>query len=207
MPAFAYKARMLSGSTTEGTIDAADQRAAMDELRKQKLIPIEVNESSRALGEILAGINPFKPKVKSKELVLFSRQLSTLVSAGVPLVQGLSILEEQVESLLFKSIVHQIREDIEAGQSITDALRKHPCSLFQKRAWSSHLISHRRFDNEHFELSRAWWFRGLTSKTFLPKVATRVVNTRKTWASSWYAVKLSIFGRLVKVDRFVSRGT
>jgi type IV pilus assembly protein PilC len=126
MPAFAYKARMLSGSTTEGTIDAADQRAAMDELRKQKLIPIEVNESSRALGEILAGINPFKPKVKSKELVLFSRQLSTLVSAGVPLVQGLSILEEQVESLLFKSIVHQIREDIEAGQSITDALRKHP---------------------------------------------------------------------------------
>jgi hypothetical protein len=86
MPAFAYKARMLSGSTTEGTIDAADQRAAMDELRKQKLIPIEVNESSRALGEILAGINPFKPKVKSKELVLFSRQLSTLVSAGVPFV-------------------------------------------------------------------------------------------------------------------------
>jgi type IV pilus assembly protein PilC len=117
---------MLTGSTTEGTIEAADQRAAMDELRKQKLVPIEVNETSRALGEIFASINPFKPKVKSKELVLFSRQLSTLVSAGVPLVQGLSILEEQVESKLFKSIVHQIREDIEAGQSITDALRKHP---------------------------------------------------------------------------------
>jgi type IV pilus assembly protein PilC len=126
MPAFAYKARMLSGSTTEGTIEAADQRAAMDELRKQKLVPIEVSESSRDLGEIFASINPFKPRVKSKELVLFSRQLSTLVSAGVPLVQGLSILEEQVESKLFKSIVHQIREDIEAGQSITDALRKHP---------------------------------------------------------------------------------
>lgn len=129
MPAFAYKARMLSGSTTEGTIEAADQRTAMDELRKQKLIPIEVTETSKAIGEILASINPFKPTVKSKELVLFSRQLSTLVSAGVPLVQGLSILEEQVESKLFKSIVHQIREDIEAGQSITDALRKHPAAF------------------------------------------------------------------------------
>ncbi len=129
MPAFAYKARMLSGSTTEGTIEAADQRTAMDELRKQKLIPIEVTETSKAIGEIFASINPFKPSVKSKELVLFSRQLSTLVSAGVPLVQGLSILEEQVESKLFKSIVHQIREDIEAGQSITDALRKHPAAF------------------------------------------------------------------------------
>jgi type IV pilus assembly protein PilC len=126
MPAFAYKARMLSGSTTEGTIEAADQRTAMDELRKQKLVPIEVNEASPGLDQFLASINPFKPKVKSKELVLFSRQLSTLVSAGVPLVQGLSILEEQVEGKLFKGIIHQIREDIEAGQSITDALRKHP---------------------------------------------------------------------------------
>lgn len=129
MPAFAYKARMLSGSTTEGTIEAADQRSAMDELRKQKLVPIEVNEASRDFAQIFANINPFKPSVSSKELVLFSRQLSTLVSAGVPLVQGLSILEEQVESKLFKGIVHQIREDIEAGQSITDALRKHPAAF------------------------------------------------------------------------------
>lgn len=120
---------MLSGSTTEGTIEAADQRSAMDELRKQKLVPIEVNEASRDFAQIFANINPFKPSVSSKELVLFSRQLSTLVSAGVPLVQGLSILEEQVESKLFKGIVHQIREDIEAGQSITDALRKHPAAF------------------------------------------------------------------------------
>lgn len=117
---------MLTGGMTEGIIDATDQKTAVDQLRIQKLIPLEVNEATTPLLERLQALSPFKPTVKAKELVLFSRQLSTLVSAGVPLVQGLSILEEQVESKLFKGIVHTIKEDIEAGQSITDALRKHP---------------------------------------------------------------------------------
>ena len=126
MPAFAYKARMLTGGVTEGRLEAADQRAAVEELRKQKLMPLEVTEAGQSLVDRLAALSPFKPTVKAKELVLFSRQLSTLVSAGVPLVQGLNILEEQVETKYFKSVVHTVKEDIEAGQSITDALRKHP---------------------------------------------------------------------------------
>src|SRR5262245_54777255 len=117
---------MLTGGLTEGTIEAADQRSAVEAPRGPKLVPIEVNESAPAIIDRLAALSPFKPKVGPKELVLFSRQLSTLVSAGVPLVQGLTILEEQVESKLFKDVVHTIKEDIEAGQSITDALRKHP---------------------------------------------------------------------------------
>ncbi|MFN0116969.1 MAG: type II secretion system F family protein [Elusimicrobiota bacterium] len=129
MPAFAYRARMLSGGITEGKIEASDQKSAIEELRKQKLLPVEINEATVPILERLAAINPIKPTVKPKELVLFSRQLSTLVSSGVPLVQGLSILEEQVETKLFKSVVHQIREDIESGQSITDALRKHPATF------------------------------------------------------------------------------
>jgi type IV pilus assembly protein PilC len=126
MPAFVYKARMLTGGLTEGTLEANDQRAAVDQLRGQKLVPLEISEAPPSILSRLAALSPFKPKVGPKELVLFSRQLSTLVSAGVPLVQGLTILEEQVESKLFKGIVHTIKEDIEAGQSITDALRKHP---------------------------------------------------------------------------------
>lgn len=126
MPAFAYKAKMLTGAVTEGLIEAADQKAAVEQLRGQKLMPLEVIESSPPIMDRLAKFLPFKPSVGAKELVLFSRQLSTLVSAGVPLVQGLTILEDQVETKLFKGIVHAIREDIEAGQSITDALRKHP---------------------------------------------------------------------------------
>jgi type IV pilus assembly protein PilC len=107
---------------TRGT----DQKNAVDQLRGQKLVPLEISEATTPLMERLMALSPFKPSVKAKELVLFSRQLSTLVSAGVPLVQGLTILEDQVESKLFKGIVHAIKDDIEAGQSITDALRKHP---------------------------------------------------------------------------------
>lgn len=126
MPAFAYKAKMLTGNITEGIIDANDQRTALDQLRKQKLVPLEINIASKSLVEIINEINPFKQGVGSKDLVLFSRQLSTLVSAGIPLVQGLTILEEQVENKVFKKVVHAVREDIEAGLSITDALKKHP---------------------------------------------------------------------------------
>lgn len=120
---------MITGSMTEGVISANNQKTAIDELRKQKLTPVEVKESSKSLLEIFEAINPFKPKVHPKDLVLFSRQLSTLVSAGVPLVQGLTILEEQVETKVFKGIIHAVREDIESGQSITDALRKHPSAF------------------------------------------------------------------------------
>src|SRR5258706_8865453 len=126
MTAFAYKAKMLTGSVTEGTIDAPDQKTAIDQLRKQKLTLLEINVATKSIMDVLAAINPLKPSFKPKELVLFSRQLSTLVSAGVPLVQGLTILEEQVETKVFKAVVHAVREDIEAGLSITDALRKHP---------------------------------------------------------------------------------
>ncbi len=129
MPAFAYRAKMLTGSKTEGVIDAADQRSAIDQLRKQKLTVLEINVAGKSLADTFAAINPFKPTVKPKELVLFSRQLSTLVSAGIPLVQGLTILEEQVETKVFKNIVHHVREDIEAGLSITDALRKHTAAF------------------------------------------------------------------------------
>lgn len=117
---------MLTGSVTEGKIEAIDEKTAIDQLRKQKLYPLQVTPASPSFSDLIAKVNFLKPSVQPKELVLFSRQLSTLVSAGVPLVQGLTILEDQVESKVFKTIVHAIREDIESGLSITDALRKHP---------------------------------------------------------------------------------
>jgi len=64
--------------------------------------------------------------VASKDLVIFSRQLATLVSAGVPIVQGLNILCEQIQSPVFKQIISAIRTDIESGIAIADAMKKHP---------------------------------------------------------------------------------
>jgi len=127
MPQFSYKVRAVGGAIVTALIEASDKRTAMDKLRAQKLMVMDINEVTiNPVVAVLKQINPFKPTVSSKELVLFSRQFSTLVTAGVPIVQGLGILIDQVESPFFKAIITKIREDIEQGISITDALKKHP---------------------------------------------------------------------------------
>ena len=115
---FAYKAKEAGGKVKEGLVEAPDQKAAMARLREQKLSVTEIKPSS--------GKKSQKGKVDSKDVVMFSRQLSTLVSAGVPIVQGLNILEAQAESPAFKYVVGALRTDIEAGLSIADAMGKHP---------------------------------------------------------------------------------
>ncbi|MBN1621942.1 MAG: type II secretion system F family protein [Endomicrobiales bacterium] len=130
MPQFKYKAKNTSGKEIMATMEAPDQRTAMERLKFQKFIVIEIKEfTPSVIDEFIKKVNPFKPGVGSKELVLFSRQLSTLVSAGVPIVQGLSILVDQAETPVFKNVIMTIREDIEQGISITDAMRKHPVAF------------------------------------------------------------------------------
>ncbi|MCX5781586.1 MAG: type II secretion system F family protein [Elusimicrobia bacterium] len=127
MAQFSYTARSITGSIKKAILEAPDQKTAMQLLRAQKLIVMEIVEKKpNNLIEILKSLNPFKPGVGNKELVLFSRQFSTLVSAGVPIVQGLSILVEQASSPIFKKILKSVREDIEQGISITEAMKKHP---------------------------------------------------------------------------------
>ncbi|MBI3289030.1 MAG: type II secretion system F family protein [Elusimicrobia bacterium] len=128
MPAFTYKAKSAAGLVMVGTIDAEEQRAAVEKLRAQKLVVLEIVEKTDSpLTKIKAalGIGSKKGKVTSKDLVLFSRQLSTLVSAGVPIVQSLGILESQAENPAFKEVLAVVKSDIESGLSISDALRKH----------------------------------------------------------------------------------
>ncbi len=129
MPEFIYKARGAGGAIAEGVFEAPDQRTAMERLRSQKLIVLEINEKTPGLLDAFQKFNPFKPGVASKDIVLFSRQLSTLVSAGVALVAGLNILTEQIESPPFKVVVTKVKEDIEGGLSIADAMKKHPTAF------------------------------------------------------------------------------
>lgn len=128
MPAYAYKAKTSAGLVMQGVIDADEQKGAVDKLRSQKLVVLEIAEKTVGpLDKIKALISASqKGKVTSKDLVLFSRQLSTLVSAGVPIVQSLGILETQAENPAFKEVLAAVKSDIEAGLSISDALKKHP---------------------------------------------------------------------------------
>ncbi|HXT01759.1 MAG TPA: type II secretion system F family protein [Elusimicrobiota bacterium] len=128
MPAYAYKAKTSAGLVMQGVIDADEQKGAVDKLRSQKLVVLEIAEKTAGpLDKIKALIAAgSKGKVTSKDLVLFSRQLSTLVGAGVPIVQSLGILETQAENPAFKEVLAGVKADIEAGLSISDALKKHP---------------------------------------------------------------------------------
>lgn len=116
---FAYKARDSNGKAVEGNVDAADQKAAMARLREQRLSVTEIEQ--KAVKKKF-----FKDKVQIKDVVIFSRQLSTLVSAGVPIVQSLNILGEQADNPAFKTVVIALRTDIESGLSIAEGMKKHP---------------------------------------------------------------------------------
>jgi type IV pilus assembly protein PilC len=125
MPLFAYIATSGDANrTTKGTIEAADEAAVMEALKKQKLRPLSVtldHKSSSSLGKLFG-----TKKVKSDDLVIFTRQLSAMVGAGVPLLRSLSSLEQHSESPALKVVLVTVIKDVEGGASFGDALAKHP---------------------------------------------------------------------------------
>jgi type IV pilus assembly protein PilC len=122
MPTFQYTAKDVNGRTVIGVIDATNETEAANILHNKMLVVLTVNQV-KAKGGIFA---PSKGKVKLDDLVIFSRQLATMIDAGIPLVQALGILSEQVDNKALQSIVMTVRQDIEAGMSFCDALSKHP---------------------------------------------------------------------------------
>jgi len=123
MATFSYQARDGSGQTVSGTIDAADQAAAVSLLMNRNLM---VTELKAASGVKVGGQKRFQGNVKAQDLVVFTRQLATMMAAGLPLVQSLSALEEQTESKAFKPVLHNVRERVEQGDSFSQALAQHP---------------------------------------------------------------------------------
>ncbi len=122
MPTFAYKARAANGNVVSGVIDAPEEKAAFERLKAQKLSPLEVGRKKAG------GLFGFfkSSKIPTKEVAIFSRQLATLNGSGVPIVQGLSILESQMQSKAFREVIGAVRADIESGLSISEGLKKHP---------------------------------------------------------------------------------
>jgi type IV pilus assembly protein PilC len=127
MAQFKYTARNTAGKMIEGVIEAQVQKVAIDRLKTQRYTVMSLTEvKSTQSGSLMDRINPFKGNIKAKDLVVFSRQLATLVGAGVPIVQGLNILCEQIASPAFKKVINSVRTDIESGVAIADTLKKHP---------------------------------------------------------------------------------
>ncbi|MBI4249575.1 MAG: type II secretion system F family protein [Elusimicrobia bacterium] len=123
---YAYRAKAANGGIMEGVIEAAELRVAKQKLKAQNLTVLDIAPKTRTFKDLIKEYNPMKPKPTTADLVIFSRQMSTMVSAGVPIVQSLSILESQAENPPFKLALTSIRQDIESGVSIADAMDKQP---------------------------------------------------------------------------------
>jgi len=125
---FTYKAIKKDGSPSNGTIDATDHDAAVQALAREGLHPLIVKESD-GKGKGLNGnisFGSFSKHVKSNDLVIFTRQLSTVVSAGVPLSRSLELLRQDPESPYFREVLAGITKDVESGLPLGDAFAKYP---------------------------------------------------------------------------------
>lgn len=126
MTKFSYKASNLEGKIITGAIDAGDRASALSTLRKQQLRPIsiEVATDKKQKG---FNINFGDSKtVKTDALVIFTRQLSTMVSAGVPLLRALNTLQSQAESPALREVLGSVVKDVQAGAALSDSFEKHP---------------------------------------------------------------------------------
>ncbi|HBR14599.1 MAG TPA: pilus assembly protein PilC [Candidatus Omnitrophica bacterium] len=123
MPTFKYVAKNPDSRTITGMIAADNKTAVIEELRKRKLIIISLAETKTP---VLAKTSFRSKKVRADEIVIFSRQLATMVDAGLPIIQGLDALQDQVSHPLFKKVLGTVKEDIQHGSSLSAAFSKHP---------------------------------------------------------------------------------
>src|SRR3989338_957754 len=125
MPNYRYTAKYKTGREVTGTEETPDERALINLLRKKELIIISVKPQIK---KEKVKINFFGAggKIKLSELVLFSRQLATMIDSGIPLVQGLEMIGDQIEHPGFKRMILEVKKDVSTGLSFHEALAKHP---------------------------------------------------------------------------------
>lgn len=120
MANFKYVAKDQQGKTVTAVLEAKDKTSLIDLLRKRGLVIISIEETKGAL------LKSGQTKVKMDDLVVFSRQLATMVDSGIPLVQALDVMAEQIQQPNFQMVVTNLRDSIETGSSLSQALARHP---------------------------------------------------------------------------------
>ena len=123
MPSFAYVVKDKAGKTHSGTLEVPSRNALIEQLWKQEFVVLSIEERAAGKGSM---IKIGEPRVKSEQLVIFSRQLATMVDSGIPIAPSLDVLGDQMEDKNFRQILKKIRDDIEAGSSLSEALGRHP---------------------------------------------------------------------------------
>ena len=123
MARYKFSAKDSSGRSVSDIIEAESEMAAVNQLRRKDLIILSIESAD--VGQTRS-VRKKKKRIKTGELVVFSRQLATMVDAGLPLIQALDTLRDQAESPAFREVVESLVASIEGGSSFSDALEEHP---------------------------------------------------------------------------------
>jgi type IV pilus assembly protein PilC len=123
MPIYKWVAETRKGRSLKGELEAADEKIARLQLKRRNLTVKKLKLKPKDLFE---NVSFMQPKVTAKDVVIFTRQFSTMIDAGLPLVQGLTILAEQADNRTFRHILKQVTKDVEGGSTLAEALKKHP---------------------------------------------------------------------------------
>jgi type IV pilus assembly protein PilC len=122
MPIFQYTARTLKGDLVNDKIDLPSRDDVIAHLRKNRMVVVQVRQAPR---EFKLSFK-FGGGVKTRDVVIMTRQFATMINAGLPLVQALGILADQTENKILADVTRQVVYDVESGHTLADALRKHP---------------------------------------------------------------------------------
>ena len=123
MPAYIWTGKDRKGKKKKGEMEAPNEEAVKASLNRQKITPGKVKPKPK---DLFANVSFMQPKVKQEDVILFCRQFSTMIDAGLPIIQCLDILHTQQENPTFKKMLKRIKEDVEGGQTFADALKKYP---------------------------------------------------------------------------------
>jgi len=125
MPKYAWEGRTASGKTIKGVMEAPNVDAVLSQLRRQNITPFPESIKEKKGIDLSMQIT-IGTGVTGKDLVVFTRQFATMIDAGLPLVQCLDLLAKESPNPAFRKILTSVRESVEAGSSLADALKKHP---------------------------------------------------------------------------------
>jgi type IV pilus assembly protein PilC len=175
MPTYAYVVKDKAGKTHSGTLETESRNRLIEQLWKQEFVIISIDERQAGRSSML---KVGQPKVAQAQLVIFARQLATMVDSGIPIVSALDVLAEQLEDKNFQRTLQKIRDDVEAGASLSEACSRHP----------------RVFSNFFFNMVRAGESSGRLDE-ILDRVATYIEKAeglqRKVKASLFYPAFVS----------------
>jgi type IV pilus assembly protein PilC len=127
MPVFLWEGRTVQGKNLKGEMEAVNRAAVLVRLRNQRIQPIagRVREKGKGLEKEIT-IPGFGPKIKPRDVMVFTRQFSTMIDAGLPIVQSLDVLGQQTDNKVFKDALRTIKQDVEGGLTLAEALQKYP---------------------------------------------------------------------------------